>query len=119
MRRSSLAGTTVRADSNFLSQNRVGIEAGSLTAFEASTNDIFDNDTAGVVNEEAAGVTMPNNWWGDSLGPRGAGVQMAVGDSVVGNVSFQPVAFVPLNAGSRAVASHAVHPRQRTVGPAE
>ncbi len=100
----SLAGTTVRADSNFLSQNRVGIEAGSLTAFEASTNDIFDNDTAGVVNEEAVGVTMPNNWWGDSLGPRGAGVQLAVGDSVVGTVSFQPVAFVPLNPGSRAVA---------------
>jgi uncharacterized protein YjdB len=99
----SLAGTTVRADSNFLSQNRVGIEAGSLTAFEASTNDIFDNDTAGVINEDASGVTMPNNWWGDSLGPRGVGVQQAVGDSVVGNVSFQPVAFVPLNAGSRPV----------------
>jgi len=98
----SLDGTTVRADSNFLSQNRVGIQAGILGAFEASSNDIFDNDTAGVVNEQAAGVAIPGNWWGDSLGPRGVGVQAAVGDSVVGNVSFQPVAFVPLNTGFRA-----------------
>ncbi len=98
----SLSGSTVRADSNFLSRNRVGIAMGILTAFEANTNDIFDNDTAGVVNEQAAGVSMPANWWGDSLGPRGVGVQMAVGDSVVGNVSFQPVTFIPLNAGFRA-----------------
>ncbi len=98
----SLAGSTVRADSNFLSRNRVGIAMGILTAFEAITNDIFDNDTAGVVNQQAAGVSMPANWWGDSLGPRGVGVQMAVGDSVVGNVSFQPVNFIPLNAGFRA-----------------
>jgi uncharacterized protein YjdB len=98
----SLAGSTVRADSNFLSRNRVGIATGFLASFEANTNDIFDNDTAGVVNAQAAGVSMPSNWWGDSLGPRGAGVATAVGDSVVGNVTFQPVNVVPLNAGSRA-----------------
>ena len=98
----SLAGTTVRADSNFLSRNRVGIAMGCSGGVRGTHERHFDNDTAGVVNEQAAGVSMPSNWWGDSLGPRGVGVRMAVGDSVVGNVSFQPVDFIPLNAGFRA-----------------
>jgi hypothetical protein len=98
----SMDGTAVRADSNFISRNRVGIQAGTVSLFEANSNDIFDNDTAGVVNEQAAGVSIPSNWWGDSLGPRGVGVQAAVGDSVVGNVSFQPTGFIPLHAGFRA-----------------
>ncbi len=97
----SLDGTAVRADSNFLSRNRVGIQAGVVGGFGSGTNDVFDNDSAGVVNEQAAGVSIPNNWWGDSLGPRSSGVPMAVGDSVVGNVAFTPVATVPLNIGSR------------------
>ena len=100
----SLDGTNVRADSNFLSRNRVGIQAGVLGTVEASSNDIFDNDSAGVVNEQAAGVSIPNNWWGDSLGPRSFGVPMAVGDSVVGPVSLSPVGWVPLNMGIRAAA---------------
>jgi hypothetical protein len=97
----ALDGTAVRADSNFLSRNRVGILAGVIGTMVASVNDIFDNDTAGVVNDQAAGVSIPNDWWGDSLGPRSSGVPMAVGDSVVGNVSFAPVALVPLNSGIR------------------
>ena len=97
----ALDGTAVRADSNFISQNRIGIRAGVISALEARTNDIFDNDSVGVVNEQAAGISIPNNWWGDSLGPRRSPVPAAVGDSADGNIAFTPLANVPLNAGTR------------------
>jgi hypothetical protein len=97
----ALDGTMVRADSNFISQNRVGIRAGAISALEARTNDIFDNDSVGVVNQQAAGISIPNNWWGDSLGPRRDVVPTAAGDSADGNIVFTPLANVPLNAGTR------------------
>jgi hypothetical protein len=100
----ALAGGIARADSNFLSRNQLGLMTGSAQSIEAGTNDVFDNDTAGVVNEVAAGISLPGNWWGDSLGPRTIGGPSAVGDSVVGNVTVQPVGLTPLNSGSRPAA---------------
>ena len=100
----ALDGTNVRADSNFISQNRFGLLVGVITALKARANDIFDNDSVGVVNEQGAGVSIPNNWWGDSLGPRRDSAPAAVGDSADGNVSFLPVSRAPLNGGTRAAA---------------
>lgn len=94
-------GGVLRADSNTFSQNAVGMRIGNLTTFEASRNDIFDNDTAGVVNDRASSVTLTNNFWGDSIGPRRSVVRAATGDTIIGASTFTPFMAQPVFAGTR------------------
>jgi hypothetical protein len=105
-----VAGGAVRIDSNFVAQNSLGVSVdGSVSSFEASVNDILGNGAAGVLNEAAVTLTMTNNFWGDSLGPRRNSVPSAAGDSVVGSATVGPVKTSPLFAGSRASALLAIH----------
>jgi hypothetical protein len=72
-----------------------------VLTFTASRNDIFDNDTAGVVNDRVSSVNVSNNFWGDSLGPRGSGPPQASGDTVIGAATVTPVRSQPTYAGNR------------------
>lgn len=93
---------SVRINNNIFSGNVVGmrLDAGDFAAGSPTTNDVYDNDSAGVVNRLAGGLTIQNGWWGDSLGPRVNAVPDAVGDSVVGNVAFTPVRLLPGHTGT-------------------
>jgi uncharacterized protein YjdB len=98
----------VRVDSNLVTQNGLGLEVGNVTSFEGSGNDVFDNDTAGIVNNTASLVNATNNFWGDSLGPRLSTNPQASGDSIVGTVTFTPFNSAPTYAGGRLSAMRAV-----------
>jgi hypothetical protein len=97
-----------RVDSNAVTLNGLGLAVGNVASFEGSGNDIFDNDTAGIVNNTASLVNATNNFWGDSLGPRASTNPQASGDSVVGTVTFLPFNSVPSYAGGRLVAMRGV-----------
>lgn len=100
----AIDGGVMRVDSNFMTRNREGINVTSVTGFEASFNDIFDNDTVGVVNNQGASITVTKNWWGDGRGPRRSATPAATGDSADGPTTFSPFNAGPLNAGNRASA---------------
>jgi hypothetical protein len=100
----ALAGGVVRVDSNLVTENGAGISiVGAVSTFEAQTNDIFGNYTAGVINSGAGLLQMVGNFWGDSLGPRRSSVPYAAGDSIIGSASVDPVKTYPLYPGIRAV----------------
>jgi hypothetical protein len=82
-----VASDDVRIDSNLVSWNIRGLRLGSIGSLSARDNDIFDNEQAGVVNEDADGVSLSQTWWGDPRGPRRAEDITATGDSAIGNVS--------------------------------
>ena len=90
-----------RVDSNVVTANGLGLAVGNVASFEGSGNDIFDNDTAGIVNNTASLVNATNNFWGDSLGPRLSINPQASGDSIVGSVTFVPYNSVPSYPGGR------------------
>jgi len=90
-----------RVDSNVVTANGLGLAVGNVAGFEGSGNDIFDNDTAGIVNNTASLVNATNNFWGDSLGPRLSSNPQASGDSIVGSVTFNPFNAVPSYSGGR------------------
>jgi len=99
---------SVRIDSNFVSANSRGVVLGQLSTLSACDNDIFDNDPAGVVNEVAATISLPQTWWGDPRGPRRLADSTATGDSVVGAVDSSSWNATPHNAGTTAAAVHSV-----------
>ncbi len=102
------AGATVRIDSNFVSLNVQGVRLGALSTLTARDNDIFDNDPAGVVNEVATSVSVPQTWWGDPRGPRRLADITATGDSVVGAVNSSSWNATPHTAGATASATRSV-----------
>ena len=102
------AGATVRIDSNFVSGNVQGVRLGALSTLTARDNDVFDNAPAGVVNEVAASVSLPQTWWGDARGPRGFADPAATGDSVIGAVNFASWNTTPHSAGATATAPRSV-----------
>jgi uncharacterized protein YjdB len=93
------SGTLVRVDSNRVTRNRVGIRLGTRSTYVLVGNDIFDNDSLGLAND-AAPLTIPTNFWGDARGPRNKNTPVAVGDSVLGSVTVDPVAPGPFTPGS-------------------
>jgi hypothetical protein len=97
-----------RVDSNVVSLNGLGLAVGNVATFEGSGNDIFDNDTAGIVNNTASLVNAMNNFWGDSLGPRLSINPQASGDSIVGSVTFTPFNSAPSYAGGRLTAMRGI-----------
>jgi len=102
------AGASVRIDSNFVSANVQGVLLGALSSLTARDNDIFDNGPAGVVNEVAASVSLPQTWWGDPRGPRRLADITATGDSVVGAVNSSSWNATPHTAGATASATRSV-----------
>jgi len=109
-----IAGGAVRIDSNFVTQNSVGVSLdGTTSSFEASVNDILGNG-AGVLNEAAMTLSMPNNFWGDSLGPRRDLVPSAAGDTVIGSATVDPVKAKPFFQGTRAVQLLGIHGNGQT-----
>lgn len=95
-----LAASTVRVDSNTFSRNRRGLRIASFSTFTSRDNELFDNDSSGVVNDVAAALTMTDNWWGDDRGPRQDAAPAATGDSAAGNVTFSPVRTTPRLTGT-------------------
>lgn len=96
--------TTTRVDTNIVSRNTIGLSAAAASMTSVNLNDYFDNDTAGVFNPLAAGLTASASWWGDDRGPRRNAVPLAAGDSAAGNVTFLPVRAAPLASGTTAAA---------------
>ena len=111
----SLRGTTVRADSNFVTRNLVGLRVAAYTAL-ARENSLFDNDVlptsqnraaVGLASDGALTFSAGGNWWGDDRGPSRAANAAAVGDSAVGQglppatYAAQPIA-AHLGAGAPA-----------------
>ncbi len=84
----------VHVDSTEASTNRVGMTLDGGAVAGGANNAIFDNDSAGALNPSATNLVFPGNWWGDTLGPRNAGPP-AVGDTVVGNVTYLSILKTP------------------------
>jgi hypothetical protein len=103
-----------RVDSNFISTNVTGMLLGALATLTARDNDIFDNTSAGVVNEVAPSVSLPQTWWGDGRGPRDAVDAAATGDSLIGAVNASGWNTTPHASGSPEVASHMVRGNGQT-----
>ena len=94
--------SNVRVDSNDVTASTTGmrIDGGSLAAGSSTNNDIYGNDSAGVVNPLVANLAFPGNWWGDGLGPRSSGTPSAAGDSAVGAIAYTAVRSTPLTIGT-------------------
>jgi len=105
---------SMRLDSNLVSTNNVGVRLGSLSSFSATNNNIFDNAPAGVLNEVAAAISMPQTWWGDARGPRRLADPTATGDSLSGNVTAPSWNAAPLTNGTPASALHNVRGNGQT-----
>jgi hypothetical protein len=109
-----IGATAARVDSNAVWRNLNGFRIPGGTTTSVSFNDIFDNTTdtipIGLVNPVGTALTVNNNWWGDSRGPR-QGSSLATGDSVGGTVTvgtlraspFSPSLFGGSAAGLRLV----------------
>ncbi len=98
-----LAGSfasALRLDRTVLYRNAWGarVDGGSFTNIDSL--DVYDNDSAGVVNPLAQQVIVNNGWWGDALGPRRDAEPTAAGDTAMGDISFSPLRTAPLVAGS-------------------
>lgn len=66
-----LVGGVIRADSNFLARNLVGLSISKWSAVESLlNNDVMDNASAGVQNTRLALLTVRGTWWGDGRGVR-------------------------------------------------
>jgi len=99
---------SARLDSNLVSTNSVGVRLGTLSSFSMHDNEVFDNASAGVLNEVGPTITMLQTWWGDARGPRRLADPTATGDSLAGNVSAPSWNAAPLIGGSTGVAQHSV-----------
>ena len=108
------ASFNARVDSNLISTNNVGLRLGSVSNFSAQGNDIFDNATAGVLNEVATVMSMTQTWWGDARGPRGLADPAATGDSLSGNVTAPSWNAAPLVTGATVAALLAVRGNGQT-----
>jgi hypothetical protein len=96
----SVNGGVIQLDSNRVTRNVTGVRIGTWGSVRLLDNDIFDNSTTGMLNAGASEITVPDNWWGDGLGPRRSAETAAVGDSIVGLVSYEPFRTGPLTPGS-------------------
>jgi len=75
-------------DSNVITRNQTGIYVHStvppaLALQGSGNNSVFDNMGGGLQDTRASGSGLPQWWWGDGRGPRGAANMAATGDSVI------------------------------------
>ena len=96
----SLHAATVRFEGNRVWKLRRGLEVAQWLTASIANNDFADDEIAALVNGEATVLTAQPNWWGDGRGPRRSGALDAVGDSVVGAVSFGTPATTPYFPGA-------------------
>jgi hypothetical protein len=108
----TLAGSVASfaGDSNVITRNRTGIYVhptvpATLNLQGSGNNALFDNLTGGLEDARAAGSGLPQWWWGDGRGPRGAANPAATGDSVIAApVSQTSYLTAPPQIGSAAAA---------------
>lgn len=98
----SLSADNVRLEGNRLWRNRRGVEVVQWSTAVMANNDFADHELAALVNVRPAPLSLQPNWWGDARGPRRSLAIEAVGDSIVGNVRFDPVAGAPYFPGAAA-----------------
>ena len=91
----SLHAGTVRFEGNRVWRLRQGLEVAQWVTASIANNDFADHEVAALVNSETTLLTAQPNWWGDGRGPRRSAALDAVGDSVVGAVSFGTPAATP------------------------
>ena len=91
----SIRSSAIRVEGNRLWRQRRGLVVSQWSSAVVDDNDFADHEVAALVNDEATLLSIGPNWWGDGRGPRRAGALDAVGDSVVGNVSFGTPATTP------------------------
>jgi len=110
--------TNARVDTNIVWRNITGMRIVGGATSSVAFNDLFDNtaDTIpiGLVNPGGSSLTMSNNWWGDSRGPRQSGTPLATGDSVVGAVTVGTLRASPLFNGGTAAALRIVRGNNQT-----
>ena len=74
---------TAQLDSNVIAGNDVGVRVPTVATINARYNDIYDNDTAGVIVTTFSGsANFADNFWGDQRGPRRQANKRATGDSL-------------------------------------
>jgi hypothetical protein len=74
----------------------VGVTAGDASVVTAQYNNIAGNLTGVDSDHAAAGVSAPNNWWGDASGPYNAlNNPGGLGNPVDDNTTFAPVLTTP------------------------
>jgi hypothetical protein len=101
-------------DSNVVARNRVGVQFTDWFTVSSTDNDFYDHELVAVLNARSTNVTLTNNWWGDSRGPRKTTVPAAVGDSVGAFVATGTLRATPLNPGTIASAMRAVRGNGQT-----
>jgi hypothetical protein len=92
--------TNARVDSSIIWRNAFGMQINGGTTASVGNNNVFDNDSLGLLNPVGTNLPAANNWWGDARGPRLTAVPAATGDSVLGNVTFNAVRATPIFPGS-------------------
>ena len=98
----SLRAGSVRFEGNRAWKLRKALEIAQWVTASIVNNDFADSEVAALVNVEATVLTAEPNWWGDGRGPRRSAALDAVGDSVIGAVSFGTAAITPNFPGAAA-----------------
>ncbi|HEX6058832.1 MAG TPA: Ig-like domain-containing protein [Gemmatimonadaceae bacterium] len=94
-------GLVVRVDSNAVTRSAVGLRFVRPPTSAPRGNDLWDNVTAGAVNDDPLlTIAAPENWWGDARGPEGLSDPDAVGDMVFGGFDLLPLRAGPRTPGS-------------------
>ena len=104
----AVGGGHIQLDSNRVTRNATGVRIGAWASLQMLDNDVFDNTGIGLLNASSSGISVPDNWWGDAMGPRRSAEPAAAGDSIVGNVSWDAVRAGPLGAGAVAAAMRTI-----------
>jgi hypothetical protein len=99
-----LAGGSIRADSNRLARNLVGLSVSKWSVVESVlNNDVMDNTTAGVQNTKSSTLTVRGTWWGDGRGVRQTATFAnpgSVGDTLSGLMNVFSTRTAPLVQGA-------------------
>ena len=96
-----LADGAIRADSNRITRNGIGLRILGWSSTQIRGNDIFGNRSIGVRNDRTnRDLIAEDNWWGDARGPRRTGDATATGDTAWGRVDYTPYVGPPHNPGS-------------------
>ena len=94
-------GLFVRVDSNVVTRADIGIRFARRPSSAPTGNDLWDNITAGAVNDAPlVPIAAPDNWWGDARGPEGGSDPDAVGDAAFGAFDTAPMRAGPRVAGA-------------------
>ncbi|MGI8497610.1 MAG: hypothetical protein ACR2OG_08535 [Gemmatimonadaceae bacterium] len=91
----SIAAPTLRIQNDRIALNGTGVTVSGWLSASVTGNDIADNAALGLTNAQILSLPVSTDWWGDDRGPRRSASTDAVGDSIVGSVTFTPLATSP------------------------